>query len=427
MLTVVLLTAVFVLGSGTLPAREQQRAGLVMTTSGWSFDLVRWEADALTAKVRQAITRPADTLALEAGSDLVRGYLDRAQEIARLEAEVERAFGTMTTPTETTPTETTPADAQIASLQAQIDALRAVQDEQREVVEQVIQRQVAAELTDRGLTFPPVQFTFVEPPKKLVVSPRDRIATDYYRMLRPEFDTERAEAAEAAIREHFGLSAYVTRVGGLGAYPSMVVERASLPWVMSTVAHEWVHNYLTLFPLGLSYNASPALTTINETVADIVGDEIGAAVVRRYYPDLAPPETTDSSPAEPSFPVYPIPPSGPMPFDFGTEMRRTRLIVDTMLAQRRIDDAEAYMEWRRQWFVDNGYNLRKLNQAYFAFHGSYGTSAASTNPLGPILLGYRAEMPDVAEFLRSVRSVTSVDALERAIARAAEQSSFPAP
>jgi DNA polymerase-3 subunit alpha len=38
------------------------------------------------------------------------------------------------------------------------------------------------------------------------------------------------------------LSAYITNIGGLGAFPTQVVEQASLSWVLSTVAHEWTHN-----------------------------------------------------------------------------------------------------------------------------------------------------------------------------------------
>jgi len=36
----------------------------------------------------------------------------------------------------------------------------------------------------------------------------------------------------------------------------------------------------------------------------------------------------------------------------------------------RVKDAEQYMELRRQYFGENGYQLRRLNQAWFAFHGS---------------------------------------------------------
>lgn len=376
---------------------QERRAGLVMTTAGWTFDITSWMAGALGDKARLALSRPAAGIDDVAGSAMVRAYLERANAIRVAEADIEALFaageGT--------------SDEAIAR-QAEMDALRAEQAATRQVVEQVIERQVGAELARRGLgasgrSFPPVQFTFVEPPKKLVVSPRDRIGTLHYRMLDAEFNTADAEETEATIAGRFDLSAYVTRIGGLGAYPSMVIDRGDVPWIMSTVAHEWTHNYLTLFPLGLSYNRSPQLTTINETVAEIVGNEVGAAVVARHYPDLVPPEP-DAAQADV---VFDLPPSGPTPFDFRTEMRRTRLVVDRLLAEGRVDDAERYMEARRQLFVANGYPLRKLNQAYFAFHGSYGTSAASTDPLVPLLFQLREESADTRAFLRALRGVTS--------------------
>jgi len=56
-------------------------------------------------------------------------------------------------------------------------------------------------------------------------------------------------------------------------------------------------------------------------------------------------------------------------------MRETRIRVDKLLAQGRIEEAEAYMEERRQEFVAHGYYIRKLNQAYFAFHGAYADTS----------------------------------------------------
>ena len=79
----------------------------------------------------------------------------------------------------------------------------------------------------------------------------------------------------------------MTNIGGLGAYPTIVIDQAPLEWILSTVAHEWVHNYLSFFPLGFNYGTSGENTILNETVADIVGEEIGAAVLRERYPDVA--------------------------------------------------------------------------------------------------------------------------------------------
>ena len=69
-------------------------------------------------------------------------------------------------------------------------------------------------------------------------------------------------------------------------------------------------------------------------------------------------------------------------------MHKTRVHVDELLAEGKIDEAEAYMEQRRQIFVQNGYYIRRLNQAYFAFYGAYADvpgGAAGEDPVGPFL------------------------------------------
>jgi hypothetical protein len=188
----------------------------------------------------------------------------------------------------------------------------------------------------------------------------------------------------------------------------MVIDRASLSWILSTVAHEWCHNYLTLFPLGINYLTSGDLITINETVAEIVGNEIGERTLRTFYPDQVPPPVSEQVASPES--------NDPPPFDFNEEMRATRIKVDNLLALGKVDEAERYMEERRLEFVANGYPLRVLNQAYFAFHGSYGTSPASTSLIGPKLEHLRSLTPDLQSFLHAMRDITSAEALDAVIA-----------
>ena len=97
-------------------------------------------------------------------------------------------------------------------------------------------------------------------------------------------------------------------------------------------------------------------------------------------------------------------------------MRETRLHVDALLEAGLVQTAEAYMEARRRYFVAQGHPLRVLNQAYFAFHGSYATGAASSSPIGPQLQRLRAESDDLAQFLATVRWFTSLADLEKALA-----------
>ena len=94
-------------------------------------------------------------------------------------------------------------------------------------------------------------------------------------------------------------------------------------------------------------------------------------------------------------------------FDFSAEMRATRVRVDALLAAGEVAGAEAYMEERRRVFVANGYYIRRLNQAYFAFHGTYATSgAAGVSVVGEQVAELRRRSPSLGEFLRTAAQFT---------------------
>lgn len=401
-----LLTVALTLSGGSaVPATEVRQRGMTMIVAGWGFDLLSWEAEAVAEKLRALLNQPAYGLTHAESVTLVQAYLARAQKMSELEREISRIFSENNH-------QATPA---VQQRQQQIEELRLLQQQNRPAVEQILEGQIAYELQQAGLewanrAFPPVQFTFVEPPRKLVVSPRDKITTIYSQMLDAAMSIDEIERREAAYREAYDASAYITNIGGLGAFPTMVVDRASLSWILSTVAHEWCHNYLTLFPLGINYLTNADLITINETVAEIVGNEIGDRALRTFYPDQVPPPVTEQPISQPTA-------NEPPPFDFGAEMRETRIRVDGLLAAGQVKAAERYMEARRLFFIAHGYPLRVLNQAYFAFHGSYGTSPASTSPIGPKLESLRALTPDLQTFLQAVRGITSVEELDQVLAQ----------
>ena len=89
--------------------------------------------------------------------------------------------------------------------------------------------------------------------------------------------------------------------------------------------------------------------------------------------------------------------------------------MDRLLEAGHVETAEVYMEGRRRYFVAQGYRLRVLNQAYFAFNGSYGTGAASSNPIGPMLEQLREESDSLSHFFGQVRWFTSLADLEKAL------------
>lgn len=415
--------------------------------SPWQFDLAGWMVQALAQKGGDLFAS-ATARSPQEEREMVIAYVKRSQQINRLTWRLEHSLAQ--------------GDGAVSDsareLQAELTQMRAEHESRRPEVERILQRQVAEELRAAGmgwggLLFPPVLFTFVEPPKVLVLSPRERIANIYGLLIEPGIDPVQAAQREAQIRGETNLSAYVTNIGGLAAYPAMVVERGSLPWLIETVAHEWVHHYLFLFPLGLYYGQNPEVTIINESVADLVGKEIGDRVVRRHYPEFAPPEPTEEAgeaeeideadaaarpPARPEVvtdqalrhladarllrlcedpPALCQTPGLAHPSDFyfrgfRAEMRETRLRVDAFLAAGLVTEAEIYMEQRRRYLAENGYPLRVLNQAYFAFHGSYASSAAQSSPIGPALRTLRAEVDDIPGFLRAVRWITTWAELE---------------
>jgi hypothetical protein len=419
----VLLPALFavfmglsLLGSSSVPGTLQTTIALDAVARSWNWDFVGWEVQNIALKLRAEIDQPAAALDDTARQDLVRAYLARAQEIGQAEHQLDELYAEPPAGAELAALPTVDVAAR-GRLETRLEVLYEQQALVRPAVEQIIQQQVAAVLAQQELgvgikPFPPVWFTFTEPPRKLVVSPRDRIETTYYAMLQPALPPAEREQIESSIYQQHDLSAYVTYIGGLGAYPTIVMDQAPLPWVLSTVAHEWIHNYLTLFPLGINYATSPELTILNETVAEIAGDELGELALAAYYPQLLREFPGKDQPAPAPGAAY-----AERPFNFRREMRHTREVVDLFLRNGRVDDAEAYMQIRRQLFEENGYVLRKLNQAYFAFHGAYGTGAAATSPIGPKLQRLRELSPDLRTFLETVRWFTGEADLDAALAR----------
>jgi hypothetical protein len=266
----------------------------------------------------------------------------------------------------------------------------------RPFVEETIEGAVRAALGQEGLAwqggvvFPPVDTVLSSTPHILVASPRDRIYREWSVLLEPDMNDGDKDQVEAGVLADRGLSAVVEGTGGVASYPSVVSDAYGLHHGVVTVAHEWVHQWLFFRPLGQGFDRSPELTTLNETVATLVGEEIGdrafaaltGQAVDRPAPDASPP--------------------APEAFDFDAAMRETRLGAEELLAQGKIEEAEAYMEQRRQFLAEQGYYIRRINQAYFAFHGSYATTPGSVSPIGQQLRDLRERSASVAEFLNTV-------------------------
>jgi hypothetical protein len=377
-------------------------------TGGIDFNFVDWTLDAVGRKVEQASLNEQAYLTEAARTVLVLKYFDWQAKLDGIENSIAQQYAD--------PAVKDPAAA-TEGLRTMEAAARAHMDELRPAAEAILQEQLSVILNEQGLTtggqpFPSVAFHFTPLPLALVISPRDHIEQVVNTDVKGTLTLDEQVALEERVATGLDVSALLVPLGGIGTYPTMVAQSSDLNWIASVTAHEWAHNYLTLRPLGLNYETSPDLRTMNETTAEMFGDEVGALVMARYYPDRQPPPAPFSN-------ILPriLPPEQQTPpgFDFRAEMHTTRVRADELLAAGQIKEAEMYMEQRRQFFWANGYRIRKLNQAYFAFYGAYaagGGGAAGVDPVGPAVRLLRRRSLSIAAFMNTMAGFTRFEQLE---------------
>jgi hypothetical protein len=211
--------------------------------------------------------------------------------------------------------------------------------------------------------------------------------------------------------DKLGVSSMVTEIGGFAAaYPTFVDNNMDLQSTIIDATHEWFHQYMTFRPLGFRYvldltgiSRNYDIAQMNETVVGMLGEEIGNIVYQKYYATGEPQPTTTP------------PPPDPNSFDFNKSMQQTSIKVDQLLAQGKIDEAEQFMEQERQFLETKGYYIRKLNQAYFAFYGTYGDSPTSVSIIGKEVRQLRADSPSIKDFLNKASGMTSPDDLKKLV------------
>jgi len=368
------------------------------------YDLAGWE-------IRHVLNRWLykvghlfdDGPSVEEETETLQRYFALAAEVASLEREV--------------------AEGGDEPLPSTLEEKRTERQHLENKVETILEKRVSRVVEDEGLTtslplfskvrfvFPPLDFEFDQPPRVLVISPRDRISLDRAILLRRGLTSEQVAALEEDTTAS-GLSSLVVSISGIATYPSTVPEHASYEKVLETVAHEWLHQYLFFHPLGSHYFDNDSLRTLNETVANIGGREIAGLVQQRFPLPQSNSVAAASEREEPRI-------------DFRAEMHELRLEVDRLLSEGKVGEAEALMEEKREFLAENGFYIRKINQAYFAFHGLYGDTPASSSPIGPKMLELRRLSASLADFIRSVAEITSEEELDRLLAERAVESLTP--
>jgi len=409
----ILLVVILMLVRTDVAQTYSREAVLDHLLIGKEFDFVNWEVDASLAKIGHELTLPQIGMSDADQVALVKAYMRRVGEFQRLENQIDAIY---------VDPQVKDAATSSAGLRAERDQLRAEISARQNVTEAIMQEQVESILREEGFAvggqvMPPLRFRFTPLPYVLIISRRDKIERIDQRELTTGLTVDEFDVIEKVVEKRLNVSSLVTPIGGLGAYPTMLPETSSLPFTLETAAHEWTHNFLLFSPVGEKYGDDPVARVINETTAVIVQHEIGQRVLARYYPELLPPPTPavkDQTP--PPTPAKPA--NQPPPFNFNAAMRETRLRADDLLVQGKIEEAEAYMEERRALFVKNGYSIRRLNQAYFAFYGAYnaepgGSATAGKDPIGPAVQAMRKNSASLGDFVRKIATVQTLDDVRR--------------
>ena len=305
---------------------------------------------------------------------------------------------------------------EIAALVNERTGLQLRQEKLRPAVEETLESAVAGALRSQGIgawagVFPPVDTALVGSPTVLITSPRDRIERGEELLLRTGLSAEQRIAIETQLEKRTDRSALVVNTGGIAFFPSITVPHAGMDFGLEIIAHEWVHQWLWFRPLGQRYFQGGDLLTLNETVASIAGQELGR-LAGQHLPETPPGNPKFESSLSGTISEPAVESTAPAEFDFQAEMRATRIRVDALLAAGDVIGAERYMEERRRTFVENGYPIRRLNQAYFAFHGSYATTgAAGVNVIGEQVEELRRRSSSLADFLGTAAQFTNAQDL----------------
>jgi hypothetical protein len=409
-LMVIIGVATLILSASSMPPPDQTERVRYFTRN-IEFDYVSWMANALRVKAFEGALETDAYLSDETRRQMIIEYMNLVRQMDQIDWRIRAIYAD--------PNVTDPQAAS-ASYRQDLETLILRRDQLAPVAESILQDQISTVVEEMGLglggqPLPPVLYHSTPLPLALIVSPRNVIRQDEDISLLPDMPIDEQVELEERVDRALNVSSLVVNIGGVGLYPTMVMQTNDLPWLTEVIAHEWTHNYLTLRPLGASYMESPELRVMNETTAAIAGKEIGLALLKKYYAELVPP---------PPAPKSENPPAEPPAFDFRKEMHITRLTVDQMLGEGKIEEAEAYMEARRQVFWENGYRgLRKLNQAYFAFNGAYadepgGAAGATEDPVGSAVRALRAQSPSLADFLYRISWMLSFEQLQGAVKNA---------
>ena len=390
------LLLVFLISGGCTPIRDFDNR-LSSIVKPYRFSIAKWEFKTIPNELKQWLFGKHGRIDDEVNTVIEYFLLVERIKALRSEIEATNAGG---------------SQDDIASLETELNTIQEEKTALQDTVEGILARQIKEILAQEGIfnpidnyvrlkvNFPPLNFKLEKPSYLLVVSPRDRIESMREIEIQQNISLEQIEDIEDKV-DNLDVSSLVVELGGFGGtYPTLVSNNASLQFTVDTATEEWLHQYLVFKPLGFRYLLDVTgiarnyeIATISETVASMVSKEIGSMVYEKYYAQ----HENDHTPNQ-------IANSG---FDFNQEMREIRRAVDKYLDEGKVEQAEEFMRQKQQYLASMGYYIRKLNQAYFAFHGTYADSPTSISPIGLELKELRSQSASLKDFLNTVAAMTS--------------------
>ena len=243
-----------------------------------------------------------------------------------------------------------------------------------------------------GIIFPLPEFTTDYSPKLLVISPRDRIYREDELLLNHDLSLQEIEDIEESVRSEIDYSSIVVNIGGVAAYPSIIKDTNNYGDLFKAHAHEWLHQYLILFPLGRSYFKDQNMKIVNETLANIYSERLFNSVCSKKIKlqDFMCKSKVKESPDK---------------FNYELFIRNLRLDVDQLLQLGKVNQAEELMESSRLELEKRGYYIRKINQAWFAFNGTYADSPTSSSNVDQEIELFIDSQESFSEAIRKLRKI----------------------
>tara|TARA_B100001029_G_C14981061_1_gene406045 strand:- start:61 stop:1056 length:996 start_codon:yes stop_codon:yes gene_type:complete len=246
-----------------------------------------------------------------------------------------------------------------------------------------------------NIIFPTPEFTVGNSPKLLVTSPRNKIERGSELLINSSISLIEIEKIENAIEEEENLSSIIIDIGGIAAYPAIIKESNNQRQLFLTFSHEWLHQYLIFHPLGRSYFSNTKMKEINETLANIFSAKLLDSLCLKEF--------------ELKKEICSIEDKVKNEFDYSKFMKNLRLDVDNLLLERKILEAEKLMEDSALILNNNGFKIRKINQAWFAFNGTYGDSPSSVSNIDDELLKFIDNQTTIKIAIDELKNINSVN------------------